>query len=320
MASRLKCLTISVLLVALLTASLHAADIDQIFSISKKLDLHNSYPRVAIDPETGNAFVAWVRIDVDGEFKTRIYATLCKLGGTDKYRAKTARLLSDPEKESQWWCDIAYNPDDDSILVVWGPAGLHARKIKGNGKVEGGIQFVYSGSASRPVIAYSDSVPAAPATLTSGYLISYANYNQITLGLWTVFSDADGNKLGSPEKISEGHSFPDGYPTQILRDLNGTYLIAHIKEDPTYGDTVHVTRVDKDGSPVAESCIGTVDPGSCSIAQRAHQLPTPSSGSTALVSFPSPRAPYYHAIKTAPFWILKLPNAESKHEFIPVKN
>jgi hypothetical protein len=267
MAFSLKSPAITMLLAALLAAGLQAAEVEQSFTISKNLDLLSRFPRAAIDPETGNAYVAWVAVDSNYVLKTRIFAALCKLGGNGMYKVKKAQLLSDPDVESQWWCDIAYNPDDHSSLVVWGPAGLHARKFKVNGKPGGGIKFVYNGSANKPVIVYSDSVPVAPANGTGAYLIAYANYNTFTLGLWTVFADANGNKLTTQEKISEGHTFPEGYPAQILEDLNGTYLIAHFKEDPTYGDTVFITRVGDDGSLIAEQRIGKVDPERCSIAQ-----------------------------------------------------
>ena len=159
---RFKSITIFALLAFCAATGLYAADIDQSFSISKNLDMHHRFPRVTVDPETGNAYVAWVRIDNAYELHTRTYAALCKLLASGQYRVKPARLMSDPEKESQWWCDIAYNPEDKSSLVVWGPAGLHARKLKANGKIGGPITFVYNGSANRPVIAYTSSAPLGP--------------------------------------------------------------------------------------------------------------------------------------------------------------
>ena len=52
--------------------------------------------------------------------------------------------------------------------------------------------------------------------------------------------------------ISDGYVYSSCYPTHILKDINGTYLVAHIKEDTYYGDSVHIARVGKNGTAIAQ--------------------------------------------------------------------
>ena len=273
MASRLKCLTISILLVALLTAGLHAADIDQIFSISKKLDLQNRYPRVAIDPETGNAFVVWVKKDDDGITNAKIYGALCVKNKAGKYKAKKAGLMSAPGDICEWHPKAAYNPDDDSYLVVWSSyPNIRIRKVSKTGRAAAGINTFTAGADSRPVIAHIPVVHPAPVSSAGRYLLAYAYRDTVDRGLYTCVLDADGIMFGQAKLISGGYATQADYPTGILRDDDGTYLIAHIKEDKTYGDVAHVARVRANGSLIKESRVGTTDTGNIEIVQLFKKL------------------------------------------------
>ncbi|HUX08325.1 MAG TPA: hypothetical protein VMX35_13550, partial [Acidobacteriota bacterium] len=155
MASRLKSLTISLLLVALLTAGLHAADIDQSFSISKKLDLENRFPSVSMNTETGDILVVWVKKDDDDISNAKIYGALCVKNKAGKYKAKKARLISAPGDICEWHPKAAYNPDDDSYLVVWSSyPNIRIRKVSKTGRAAAGINTFTAGADSRPVIAH----------------------------------------------------------------------------------------------------------------------------------------------------------------------
>jgi len=250
-----------------------AAAKDHSFSISKKLDLENRFPSVALNTKTGDLLVVWVKKDYDDINNAKIYGALCVKNKAGKYKAKKARLMSAPGDICEWHPKAAYNPDDDSYLVVWAPwPDIKIRKVSKKGRTAAGINTFTAGGDSRPVIAHLPVVHATSTNSAGCYLLAYANRDVADWGLYTCVLDADGFVLGQAKLISGGYATQADYPTDILRDDDGTYLIAHIKEDKTYGDAAHVARVRADGSLIKESRVGTTDTNNIGIVQLSKKL------------------------------------------------
>jgi hypothetical protein len=244
------------------------------FSLSKNLGLENRFPSVAVSTKTGNVLVVWVRKDDEDISEAKIYAALCVINKYDQCVVKKARLISAAGDICEWHPDAAYNPEDDSYLVVWSTTygDIKTVKVTKKGRPSKTINSFPASTYSYPVVAYAPADQATAPSAKGGYLLSYANHLQSHWGLYTLPLDSGGAPLGQAKKVSSGYTSEADHPTRIIRDTDGTYLIAHIKKDLKYGDCANVARVRANGSLVKNARVGAADTTDVGIVQLSSEL------------------------------------------------
>lgn len=287
MKSLLKKSIISLTVPVLILLAGSSSTADESFSISKNLNVENRYPSVAVDSKTGNVLVVWVRKDDNDPSNSKIYMSLCKKAASGKYKATKARLISGPDDVCDRYSGAAYNPDDNSFLAVWSALrydsklktadyGIWSRKISAAGKPSPNVNHVAADNGQsrlhHPVITYSSKIPSATASVSSGYIVAFANINPGEEGLWTTFLDSDGTVVTTPKRTSKGYVGSVNYPTDMIIADNGSFIIGHVKNDPKLGNVPYAAKLSSAGQMVKERRIGSVETFDIRIAQLSKSL------------------------------------------------
>lgn len=243
-----------VLLLSVFVISSNAA-VEQEFEISKNLDGLNQQPRLAINTQTGDALVIWNHHTAGNTTDFSIYMAYCKRKSNGSYKVSKARMVS-PSNHRCQFADVAYNPEDNSYMVVWSAflntpettaeAELYSRKISASGKVKGTARNISKGvllRGWRPVISYSPSSggDASPAG-KGGYLVVwYAKYflngeSQYS-GLFSQLLDQNGESASDgPNLIKKVIKKEEGYTSlKLMRMDDGNFVLSalfRIQLDP----------------------------------------------------------------------------------------
>lgn len=190
---------------------------------------------------------------------TRIYSVLCKRIGTEGYKVKKIRELSAQGDEPYGHLDVAFNPEDNSFVVVWTADAIYARKVRASGRPSAPARILATGSEYlRVVISYAPSVPGASPSDAGGYLIAFdAEKSDYDSALWTMFLDADGKAVTEPVKVSTGFEVTQSRPHDILRAADGSFLIAFIKSGSELKNhCAFIVKLSPAGKKVRESQVG----------------------------------------------------------------
>lgn len=254
----------AVSLVCVATVSVGAKD-EQPFSVSKQLPYYNGYHYLAVNSKTGDVLVAWINIE-SGNSK-KVYTAFCKRKKNNKYTVRKAILVSNPNRIARK-VDVAYNPVDNSFVVVWDlqegkimyPSNLFSQKLGSKGKKIGGAtQLTPSGiSYSSPAIHYAPPSPSLPPTAKGYYLIAY-DFNPNTMesnkaGVYTTYLGADGKMTGwtpvlvSPGILSKPGGLPSiSFPYKLHQTEDGGFVLTLRKGDETGRIAGFLKKIDQNG-------------------------------------------------------------------------
>jgi hypothetical protein len=206
---------LSLILLGIFSTCAFSGD-EQSFSISKSIEYSNYPVRLAVNTNTGDVLVVWMNIKAADS--KRLYAALCKLSKSGKFRVKKAGMLSG-DKAFIGNFDVAYNPLDNSYMVVAdahessdfnSPTNLYSQKLDGKGKPAAAhVQLTAAGKDYvSPVIVFVPGTLASPTILANGnYLMAYDRPAKTgeseQAGVYTTFLDAGGRMVGiSPQLVS----------------------------------------------------------------------------------------------------------------------
>ena len=247
---------------------------DESFSISRSLSLENGYPCMAANTKGNEVLVVWVRKNAEDTSKSMVYAARCLVKNDGTCKVKKAKLISDPSGTCELRPRAAYNPDDNSYLVVWSTTSgkIKTVKLSKTGRKSGSVNSIENSSDSYPVVAFVPTAQTTAAAAWGGFLLAYANHSGTDQGLYTMTLDSKGAAISQATRISTGYTSQANRPTQIIRDADGTYLIAHIKHDATYGDCAHAARVGADGTLLKNARLGAVGTSEVNIVQLSGTL------------------------------------------------
>ena len=259
---------------------------DDVFSITKNLDLINFSPKAAVNAKTGDVLVAWRRMDPNDQDSSCVYSSLCKKLKSGEYSIKGTKVLSRPSNTCLYGPDIAYNPDDNSYMVVWASGradpkygtiwAVRSRRVNSKGKPDKKIKdyFIEGNHQIYPVISFMSHEESISScrNRNGAYIIAYGNNIGETKGLYTRIIGSDGSPVSDPEQVIQGNPQFVCYPTKIVQVGQGTYFIAFIDYDPKAGHAASVVTVNSTGEYIREGKIGSVSSRDADIVQLSNKL------------------------------------------------
>jgi hypothetical protein len=216
------------------------------FKVSVNLPGENNHPTLAVSSKTGDILVVWTQIqnDAGGTWqKAVVYAVLCRRApngvlkiGKPKAVSGMSGLNLDPS--------VAYNPEDDSYMVVWtylfgeNSAELRARPVDAKGKPEAFpviLTFDFYGNR-QPIINYISLAAAAPRDFAT-YLVVWDKRPtslyaaDSTAGIYSLFLDASGSPYSAAKQIVPAQFTQYGQVTifdmvQMVQAKDGSFFLA----------------------------------------------------------------------------------------------
>ncbi|HUX07333.1 MAG TPA: hypothetical protein VMX35_08475 [Acidobacteriota bacterium] len=246
---------------------------EQSFSISRNVEYDNYPVRVAVNTDTGDILVVWLNIKTADN--KRLYAALCKLSKSGKFKVRKARMLSGTESFI-WNFDIAYNPLDKSYMGVCDayedgyntPMNLWSLKLDSKGKPVGQpIQLTPTGTSFLcPAITFVPGIPATPPSAKGNFLIAYdrpaKKLESDQPGVYTRFLDHNGNLTASvPQFVSQeinwqGVESFGSLPQELISLEGGGFVLALRKKNDNGNGSGFLLRLGPFGQAIKQVELG----------------------------------------------------------------